>query len=63
MHARDADAAEIDKGFDRVGASTEPAPEDVGVLERLAGALPGIGQHGVRRVADELDAAAAPVLA
>ena len=40
----------------------EPAREDVGVLERLAGALPGIRQHRVRRVADELDAAAAPVL-
>ena len=62
VHARDADAAEIGKGLDRIAASLEPAREDVGVLERLAGALPGIGQHGVRCVADELDAAAAPIL-
>src|SRR6266508_1764570 len=62
MHARDADAAEIGKGLDRIAASLEPAREDVGVLESLAGALPGIGQHGVRCVADELYATAAPIL-
>jgi hypothetical protein len=62
VHARDPDAAKIDKGVDRIAASLKPAREDVGVLERLAGALPGIGQHGVRGVADELDATAAPVL-
>jgi hypothetical protein len=28
----------------------------------LAGALSGIGQHSMRSVADELDAAAAPIL-
>src|SRR5262249_48844049 len=62
MHARDADATEIAEGFERIAARLEPAREDVGVLEGLAGALPGIGQHGMRRVADELDAAAPPVL-
>ena len=62
MHARDADAAEIGKGLGRIAASFEPAREDVGVLESLAGALPGIGQHRVRGIADELDAAAAPIL-
>src|SRR4029450_4111380 len=62
MHARDADAAEVGKGLDRIATSLEPAREDVGVLESLAGALPGIGQHGMRCVADELDAAAAPIL-
>src|SRR5262245_52448618 len=62
MHARDADAAKIGKGLDRVAARLEPARKDVGVLERLAGALAGIGQHGMRRVADELDAPATPIL-
>src|SRR5262245_11699591 len=62
VHARDPDAAKIAERLDRIAASLEPARENVGVLERLAGALPGIGQHGVGGVADELDAAAAPVL-
>ncbi len=62
VHARNSDAAEIGEGLDPVAAGVEPAAKDVGVLERLAGALPGIGQHCVRGVADELDAAAAPVL-
>src|ERR1700731_4061244 len=62
MHARDADAAEIGKRLDRIAASLEPARENVSVLERLAGALPSIGQHRVRCVPNELDATAAPIL-
>src|SRR5438128_5684049 len=62
MHARDADAAEIGKGLDRIAASLEPARQDVAVLESLASALSGIRQHGMRCVADELYATAAPIL-
>src|SRR5262249_47196662 len=62
MHARDADAAEMRKGLDRIAARLEPTRQDVGVLERLAGALTGIRQHRMRGVADELDATAAPIL-
>src|SRR5262245_37212700 len=62
VHARDADAAEIRKGLDWIAAGLEPAAHDVGILERLAGALPGIGQHGMRCIADELYPTAAPIL-
>src|SRR5262249_29416718 len=62
MHAWDANAAEISEGLARIGASLEPARENVGILESLACALPCVGQHGVRCVADELDATAAPIL-
>src|SRR5436309_7865739 len=41
MHARDADAAEIGEGLGRISAGVEPAPEDIGILEGLAGALSG----------------------
>ena len=62
MHARNADAAEIGEGLGRIAAGLKPAREDIGILESLAGALPGIGQHGMRRVADELNVTAAPIL-
>src|SRR6516165_590823 len=61
MHTWDADSAEIGKSLDRITTGLEPTGENVSVLERLAGALPGIGQHGVRRIANELNAAAAPI--
>src|SRR5690242_5603869 len=59
---RNTDPAEIRERFDRIAAGFEPARQDIGVLEGLAGALTGVRQHGMRRVADELDAAAAPIL-
>src|SRR5215475_7029004 len=62
MHARAADAAKTGERFGGIAARLEPAREAVGVVESLAGTLPGIGQHGMRCVADELDAAATPIL-
>src|SRR3954469_15062001 len=41
VHARNAHAAEIGKSLDRIAARVEPARQDIGVLESLAGALPG----------------------
>ena len=61
VNAWDANAAEIGECLDRIGAGLEPAAEDVGILESLAGALPCVGQHGMRGVADKLNAAAAPI--
>jgi hypothetical protein len=48
--------------FDWIAASLEPARDDVSVLESLTGALPGVRQHCMRCVADELYATAAPIL-
>src|SRR5215469_12747018 len=62
VYARDAHAAKMSKRFRWIAAGIEPAGEDIRVLEPLAGALAGVGQHGMRRIANELNAATAPVL-
>src|SRR6185437_2339077 len=62
VDARNADAAELAEGLDRIALRIEPAREHVGILKRHARALPRIRQHRMRRIADELDAATAPII-